>query len=140
MRSNMNKITLLFIAIFSCFGYVACNSSPIEGSCPAKDFNGECCIRQSDCTSYSGNPQEAIDIVAGCHTIDPKMEPLLCLDSFNTAKTAKLDKCVPLIGWVDDGRGFSNNGSSGQTVETCMGSADIWNGATSYDYNVFCCK
>jgi hypothetical protein len=107
-----------------CFGYSACGSSkPVTGSCPVEDFNGECCIRQSDCNENdANNAQTDADAVNGCHAIDPEMAPLLCLSSFNAA--ALPSNCKQLT-----------------IVEGCMGTDDPWgDGKQEFFYNVWCCK
>ena len=128
----MRKLALIICGILSCIGYTACDSGPINGSCPQKDFNNECCITQSDCTQYSGNPeQEAKDIVDGCLALDSKRQPLLCLESFNTDQIR--NNCVPLTVVVEDG-------GQEQRKEFCMGGNSAWDGRQPYSYEIWCCK
>lgn len=118
----MNKFAIIVFGILSCVGYVACSSVPIAGSCQVKDFNGECCIKQSDCTQESGNSeQEAVALSKSCHDLDPERKVLLCLNDFNAAN---LPDCVKLK----------------NVQEVCMGSDDVWNGRQPFSYDVWCCK
>lgn len=132
----MNKIVSFVISVFGCLALGACNSTPVEGSCPVSDFNGSCCIRQNECNLRSGNPDEELKIVEeGCKALDPMRKPLLCLDEFNTKE---LPDCVPLTLVSSDQGGSAS--SSKQAVEACMGSDDVWSGRETFIYNVFCCK
>ena len=127
----MRKLVFTILAICGCLVFPACSSHPVSGSCPVKDFNGECALRWSDCNLSSGNPsQELSDVEAGCHALGSGREPLLVPQTFNTKE---LPDCLPLSGPTGDGGTL-------QTEEACYGTADGWNGASVFYYNVFCCQ
>lgn len=136
----MRKLALLILVMCSCLCYAACSSHPVSGSCPIKDFNGDCCIRWSDCNLESPNPDaETLAIANGCHAIDLQMEPLLCLPQFNTQD---LGNCVPLNG-VPNLPGTSapaRDAGITQNIEACYGTGGGWDGANLFTYNVWCCK
>ena len=120
----MKKLAFVILSIFGCLTYVACGGSdPVSGSCPVKDFNGQCCIRQSDCTENdANNAQTDADAVSQCHAIDPEMSPLLCLQDFNVQALPSTCKQISI-------------------VEDCMGTDDPWgDGRAQFSYNVWCCK